>query len=406
MTQSIKPWQWGLYDFANSLANVAVSFYFVLWFVENLKSQDYFVSLVVALVTIILLCTLPQIGARADHLGTHVRDLTVLTICSIVSLCLLSVTALSVSHPSSLVVLSVLIFYALFQYFYQASVAIYTSLLRFVSSPDEINGEVRVAGTGNALGQLGNVVGLLLALPVASMFGRTAAILSGAILFGLCSVPILLWFRRLKTKTATPTIPPRFFAAWKELRRSPDIFHYLLGYYLLADAILTLQLFLSLYLTIVARLSDSSKTLLMAGALLVGVVGAMLAKKIASKWSVKRAIEISILSWALLLALFAFVAHPLLFVLVTLLNGFIFGLLFSLSQAYYSTLVPITEQARYFGIYTVFERASSLLGPLLWSAILLAFSSYGEWRYRFAVLSLAILVLLSLVFIRKVKGTN
>ncbi|MEK7614977.1 MAG: hypothetical protein AAB431_01175, partial [Patescibacteria group bacterium] len=100
MTASIKPWQWGLYDFANSLANVAVSFYFVLWFVENLKSQDYFVSLVVALVTIILLCTLPQIGARADHLGTHVRDLTILTICSIVSLCLLSVTALSVSHPS------------------------------------------------------------------------------------------------------------------------------------------------------------------------------------------------------------------------------------------------------------------------------------------------------------------
>ncbi|MEK9155480.1 MAG: MFS transporter [Patescibacteria group bacterium] len=402
---SIKAWQWGLYDFANSLANIAVSFYFTLWFVENLKGTEAGISIVVAIVTILLLCSLPQIGARADHHGHHARLLTILTGGTIVTLCALAFAAFSIKEPSLWSSLLILGIYGVFQYLYQSSVSVYTSLLRFVGTIGS-NEEVRVAGVGNAMGQLGNVIGLLVALPVATTFGRPAAFLSGAILFLLFVLPALRWIRKLETKALVAPAPIKFIAAWKELRRSPDVFHYLVGYYLFADAVLTLQLFLTLYLTIVAKLSDSAKTLIMAAALLVAVAGAMLAKYIVRRMSVKKAIETSILFWAILLTLFALVSHPILFIIITLLNGFAFGVLFSLSQAYYSTLVPPEQQGRYFGIYTIFERASSLLGPLLWSVVIIAFSSYGEWRYRLAVLSLAFLVLLSLAFIRKVKDSS
>lgn len=399
---TIKAWQWGLYDFANSLANIAVSFYFALWFVEEFSGSEGGVSLVVALVTVLLLCSLPQIGAAADHHGHHARYLTLFTFGSITTLCVLGFVTLTVDEPTLATTLLILGLYGVFQYLYQSSVSMYTSLLRFVGTIGS-NEEVRIAGVGNAMGQLGNVVGLLFALPVATAFGRPAAFLSGAALFLLCVLPALRWIRQLDTKHTVPPAPIKLVAAWKELRRAPNVLNYLLGYYLFADAVLTLQLFLSLYLTIVADLSDSAKTKLMAGTLFIAVIGAMFAKHLVRRVPVKRAIEITIFLWAILLALFAFVSQPALFSIITLVNGFTFGLLFSLSQAFYSTLVPMEQQARYFGIYTIFERASSLLGPMLWSIVIIAFASYGEWRYRFAVLSLALLVLLSLVFIRRVK---
>lgn len=400
---SIKPWQWGLYDFANSLANVAMSFYFALWFVEDFGGGDAGISIVVALVTLLLLGSLPQIGARADRTGQHARFLTMFTVGIVATLTVLGFVSLSLQNTSPLLMVLILGLYGLFQYLYQSSVSIYTSLIRYVGQ-DGKDDEVRVSGIGNAMGQLGNVVGIFIALPIAEAFSRPAAFLSGALFFLLFSLPALFWIRRLRTAPSTPLAPITFLATWKEVRSSPDIFNYLIGYYLFADAVLTLQLFMSLYLTVVAHLSDSLKAGLMAGALLFGVFGALLSKKITNRIPVKRAIELCILSWAALLTLFALVSNPILFLIVTLLNGFAFGVLFSLSQGYYSTLVPKNEQARYFGIYTIFERASSLLGPLLWSFILILFTTWGEWRYRFAVLSLAFLILLSLVFMRKVKG--
>ncbi len=399
---SLSAWQWGLYDFANSLANVAVSFYFALWFVENFRGSEGSIGIAVAVVTVLLLLTLPQIGAHADNRGSHASLLTHLTFGSVIALSLLGIVTLVVSESSLGATLVVLGLYGLFQYIYQSSVSIYTSLLRFVSKAGS-NEEVRISGIGNAMGQLGNVVGVLIALPIASMFGRPAAFLSGAALFFLCSIPALKWIRRLNTTHATPPAPVTLIGAWQDIHRAPNVLNYLIGYYLFSDAVLTLQLFLTLYLTVVAQLSDSAKTMLMAGGLCAAVTGAMLAKYIAKKIPVKKAIEISILLWAMLLVAFAVVTHSALFIIITLLNGFAFGVLFSLSQAYYSTLVPLEHQARYFGIYTVFERASSLLGPLLWSAVIIAFADFGAWRYRFAVLSLAFLVFISLAFIRRVK---
>jgi MFS-type transporter involved in bile tolerance (Atg22 family) len=54
-------------------------------------------------------------------------------------------------------------------------------------------------------------------------------------------------------------------------------------------------------------------------------------------------------------------------------------------------------------VYVLFERTSSILGPLLWSATAAAFVSYGDDRYRFSVVLLAVLILLSLIPLRYVQ---
>ena len=399
----VKPWQWGLYDFANSLANVVVSFYFALWFIENVGGKDYWVSIVVVLATILLLWALPAFGAYIDRTGKHVKVLTVCTLCSIVTLGLLGAITMNVTTLTPTSLFLTLFLYGAFQFFYQTSAGIYNSLIRFVAQSSDQD-VVRVSGIGMAMGQVGNVVGLIAALPIASAFGRPATFLVGAILFLLFAIPSLMYLRRLTIPTSGATTSVPLMETWKKLRKQPNVLRYLVGYYFFADAVLTMQLFLSVYLTIIGGLSDGMKTALLASTLLVAVFGALCAKKISKRSSVHRAIEITIIAWVVLLVAFAFVNVSSLFILVTLLNGFAFGVLFSLSQAFYSSIIPVNEQAEHFSFYTIFERASSLLGPLLWSAVLLAFADYGDVRYRLAMLSLAGLVGCSLFFIRKVKA--
>src|SRR3989338_1100086 len=94
---------------------------------------------------------------------------------------------------------TVIILYFLFQYFYQASLGFYYSFLHqlYNAQPKE-----KISGLGFAAGQLGNVVGLMVALPFAigtiplwSENGRATTFLIGAILFFLCALPMLFFFK-------------------------------------------------------------------------------------------------------------------------------------------------------------------------------------------------------------------
>ncbi|MBI1812970.1 MFS transporter [Candidatus Peregrinibacteria bacterium] len=94
---------------------------------------------------------------------------------------------------------------------------------------------------------------------------------------------------------------------------------------------------------------------------------------------------------------------PVIFAIVAVGNGFAYGALFSLSRAFYAILVPIEKQAELFSVYVLFERAASILGPLVWSGAAWLFSSFGPDRYRFSMLSLALIIAVSLVTFRWVK---
>ena len=87
-----------------------------------------------------------------------------------------------------------------------------------------------------------------------------------------------------------------------------------------------------------------------------------------------------------------------------ILNGFAFGALFALSRAFYSKLIPQGQQAKFFGIYVLFERSASILGPLVWSLTIIIFAFLGNVvRYRLAMFSLAIMLLISYIIFRFVK---
>jgi UMF1 family MFS transporter len=413
---------WALYDFANSLAFVNVSFYFGLWFVSDLHLSTIWVSVPVALATTILFFTLPAFGRMSDRMHKRMPFLGIFSLLSILSLGALGWIGATMETSgengmpaaSQKAVISMVILYFLFQYFYQAALAFYYS---FIHDLAQEKTKEKVSGFGMAAGQIGNIIGLILVFPVAQgkfpifgFSGRPAALIAAAICFFLCLLPVLFGLKDRSPQTQE--VPTKLGQSLKEaiqglknIRHYPGVLRYLCAYYFFADAILTLQLFASLYLEKVGKLGDGEKTIAFIFGIFFAVIGALASSKIAEKIkSTRKAILIFIGFWAILIGLFAFAEAKWIFMGVLALNGFAFGGLFALSSAFFSRIIPAEKHGELFSIYVLFERFASVLGPLVWSLTIAIFVSLGEiMQFRLAMFSLAILVAISFAIMRGVK---
>jgi UMF1 family MFS transporter len=397
---------WLLYDFANSLALVNVSFYFSLWLVSDHGMSDFWVSIAMALSTIMLFLVLPFFGGLSDRLGKRVPFLRLFSLLAIFSLGLLGWLTLNVPFTRE-VGFSVVLLFFFFQFFFQGALAFYNAFIRDFAQGKNLE---KISGMGMGLGQLGNIVGILIVLPLAEGSfhflggtGREATFLFAAVLFLICALPVFL-FLKDKPMHSPMERGTHFFSGIKKAVKVPGLIPYLISYYLFADAILTLQLFLGLYLQEVAGMDDRQKAFTLLVALIFGCLGALFSPRLSRLFKgTHRTLAFLIGFWALLLAALSLVHVVWLFYLLIVFNGMAYGALFSLSRSYYAELIPEENQAELFSLYVLFERAASVLGPLVWSMTILGFASYGPTRYRFAMFSLAILVGISFCIFKFVK---
>ncbi len=413
-TDRKKIWLWCLYDFANSLAMTSFSFYFVLWLIDDHQKGDLWVSVPVALSTLLLFFTLPALGGRSDRQGKRMPYLIGFTWISFMTLFLLGILALKINVFTWIPLFLITFLYFLFQYSFQASLGFYHSLINDLTGPTK----ERISGWGMAANQVGSIVGLIVTYPIAEglvsfngISGRSATFLVSSILFLLFCLPVLLFLKdsqkTMASKENNPSNPSikETLSNLKNIRQAPGVLPYLIAYYCFADAILTLQLFVAIYLEFVAGFTDGEKTLSGVLALLFAIAGALLSGKIAEIFkSTKRAITFLIALFALLIGALALAQSTWNFMIIMMLTGFAYGALFSLSRAYYSHLVPADRQGEFFGLYVLFERFASFLGPLMWSGTIFFFAFLGKVpSYRLAMLFLGILIAIGLIPLRFVK---
>ncbi len=405
MNKQIKSWV--LYDFANSLVSVVVSFYFALYFVDTLGLSDIWISAVSVISTLTLLFILPQFGRRADKYGLHKKYLTTTTVLTGLAVICLGLLMGTFSSSAPLTILLILLFYLLFQILFQSAIAFYTSFLKGIA----VGSEDKVAGAGNGFGQLGNFIGLAIGFVIVSKQISISFLEPTSFLFVLNAILFLVIFYFLRSgfvQNSVDTTNSYFNLSLtdslKKIWNNKNVFYYLIGFLLYSDSILTLNIFVSLYMKKAAGLGESDISMLGLIGLMAGVAGAFLTpwlnKKIGNQ---KKALLTYIVVYGLVLLAFAFCKTYMQFLIILIFAGFLFGLLFSISVSMYTRLIPRNEEAEYFGFYVLFSRFASIIGPPLWSLTAYLFISWGDDRYRFSVIALAIIVFVSLFFIRKVK---
>ena len=265
-------------------------------------------------------------------------------------------------------------------------------------------------------GMLGNAlsIGLMGALVVGGSFalfgvtGKSLALVLGAVVFIVLALPFLLQKTNTNINSKTLSDSSHKSISLKEflfvILNNKKLFYYLLGYMLITDSMATLQIYLTLYLKNVFGFTEKLSSAAGALSLVMLFLTCMILGKVSHRFKNKNKMLViggGIYIGAYLLFGLSPVAPMYAFASLAL-AGIAYGLFFPLARSIYSDIVPSDKQAEYFSSFVIFERAATIIGPIIWVVAFNLLAPYGvQYQYRGNLLILASVALLGLYFVRK-----
>lgn len=399
---------WTLYDFANSIVMIVFFLYFSQWLVVDHNVSDFWYNIFFVFSTVLLVLYAPPLAAMSDASGkrlSFLRNNTILVWILYTSLSLVTLFA------SDRVVLAAILF-IVGNFTYQLSFVFYHPILTQLA-PENRRGFV--SGIGQSANWLGQIVGLLLVLPLINgsiyLFGepgRAQVFLPVTIIFILLSIPMIFFFKeKASENTLTPTDLTYEFRNYgkriKEILSFPGIWLFVLAFFFFNDAILTASNNFPIYLERVFAIADTTKTYLLAGILATSAIGSILFGWISDKIGLKKSMQIILVGFIVVFPTLGLLTDFKIFVIVTVVMGLLYGGIWTVSRAFLSTLIPKDKLNYGFSFYTISERFASFLGPVTWGIIVSSVSPENSLNYRVAIICMAIFVIIGLFLIRRIE---
>lgn len=399
---------WALYDFANSLVSIVFFLYFAQWIVIEKGLSDLSFNLTFTVATIFLICTAPFLGVMLDK---KLRRITGLRWTTLATAILYGACAWFAVSGSAI---PALVFFTLGMFAYQLTFTCYTPLINDIATPERRG---RISGYGIAANYLGQFTGLLFVLPFSkgaiSWFGsspRVETLFPAVIAFVLVSLPMLIWFKEDHKKPAESS-EIQFASSTKELIHKtkelfavPGVGLFILAYFFFNDAILTASNNFPIFMQQVWGVSDTTKTYILLGIILTSAIGGLVSGFVADKFGHKRTLFYILVGWVFILPFVGFIQDFTLFVVATTVMGLWFGSNWAVSRSVMSYLTPSGAHNLAFSYFNLIERASSLVGPIVWGLVVTGLISMGSYRYRLATLAVTLFILLGLWCLTKVRS--
>lgn len=400
---------WSLYDFANSFPTIAFFLYFSQWLVIDNNVSDIWYNLIFVGSTILLILTAPIGGSIADKVGTRMRYLNVFSVLMFLGLLVTgALTNFFVITPIIITLAALTFLFA--NYFNQFTFVFYNPLLNQLA-PNKLQGFV--SGIGLAANWLGQISAVFVTLPLATgaifiigASGRPQTFLPATIIFFLLALPMLLFFKETsKLKSVKIDLLEEYKSSIKNfilLCKTPGVGRYLLGYFFFNDAMLTAVNNFPIYLQRVFNVSDQIKSILTVGILVTAVIGALVTGWFSDRIGLKKSLILILGSWTIAFPLMAAAPNFTVFIILTVVLGFLYGATWTVARAVMSYLSPSANLTHSFSYYTLAERFSTFVGPLSWGLITLILVNTGDFRYRVAMATMTVFILIGLLIIRTI----
>jgi len=395
---------WMLYDFANSIVSIVFFLYFAQWIVVNKGVPDLYFNLTFTISAILLLFTVPLTGTLLDK---FLRRITGLRYATIFTAIFYGACALFAVYDKPI---GALIFFTLGLYSYLLSFTFYTPLINDISKHEKRG---LISGLGISANYLGQITGLLIALPLStgslSFFGsnpRAETLLPSVLIFFILSLPMLILFK----EPGKPKEKLRLASRFKEMITETKLLFsfssvglFLLAYFLFNDAILTASNNFPIFIEQVWGVSDIVKTYILLGILVTSVIGGTLSGFIADKFGHKRTLMFILAGWIVILPFIGLINNFTLFVTGAIIMGLWFGSSWTVSRSVMAYVAPRGKHNLAFAYFGLAERASSFVGPVVWGLIVTNLISIGSFRYRLAGLAVTGFIILGLIALSYVK---
>lgn len=398
---------WAMYDFANSgyttvVITTVFSAYFVGVIAQDVKWSTLLLTLTLSVSYLLLMLSLPAIGARADRLGRKKRVLFFSTL-----LCVVTTAALAFSGPGYVV--WAVVFLLLSNYAYGVGEAIIASFLPELAQPQALG---RVSGWGWGFGYLGGMLTLSIAIGIVAYFDAQNlgpeysvpwVMVLTALIFMIMALPAL-FFLKQRHRHYVETTSNRFMlievgvSIRKCSQQFPNLFRLLIcgaWYHAGIAVVITLS---SVYATQVMGFSMQQTMLLIFTVNIAAALSALVFGYIQDKIGHKKALALTLLGWLGMVGIAATTHSVVGFWVAASCAGLCIGSSQSAGRAMVGLLAPKEQLAEMYGLWAFAVQLAAIVGPLAYGLI----TWLSDGNHRLALGSTAVFFIMGLWSLRSI----
>lgn len=387
---------WSLFDFANSsYAVIVVAFVYAIYFKKvvagNLPVADFYWSTSINIAMIIVAFLSPVLGAAADYYSNKKKYLIFFTMLSVTA------TALLFFIKEGMILWGMILF-IISNIGFQAGLGFYDAFIKEIASEKNYN---KVSSLGYAIGYIGSLAALGAVLVYQDEPRMT--FICCAVLFFVFALPMFIFVREKKNELTLEKINfikvglTRTLETIKHIREYKNLRTYLFSYFLYIDGVNTIIFFSAIYAQTTLNFTIPELIIFFVIVQITALIGSFLFGWLADKFGTKNMLLLNLLSWVVLVILIYYNEGKSQYMILGGIAGTFLGSTQALSRSLMSNLTPENKKTEFFGFYSLFEKTSTILGPLTFGLI-----SYLTGNQRYALISIIIFFISGFFILRKV----
>lgn len=397
---------WAMYDFANSgyttvVLTAVFNAYFVGVAADGADWGTFAWTMVLALSSLIVMVTMPALGAYADLRAAKKRLLAFTTVGCVAATCMLALVGRGDVWLAGVAIVVSNVFYAYGE----------TLIAAFLPELARREAMGRVSGWGWSFGYFGGMLSLGLSLAYvlwaqsqgmpATSFVPVAMLITAGV-YGLASLVTfsLLHERAVPVQGAAREAGlgaalGRLAATWRRARQYRD-FSWLLACGAFYQSGISVVIALAaVYAEQVLGFKQADTMMLVFLVNIASAVGAFAFGYFQDRVGHKRALAVTLLGWIVMTLLAYMAAGPGLFWVAAVIAGLCMGSSQSAGRALAGLFAPPQQLAEFFGLWTFATRLAAIVGPVTYGVVTLLTSG----NHRLAILSTALFFLVGLLLL-------
>jgi len=406
---------WAAYDFANSgYTTVVLTAVFSAYFVGSVAGgadwATFAWTLTLAASSLLVMLTMPALGAYADLRAAKKRLLVLSTVG-----CVLATAALANAGPGD--ILWAVVFVILSNAFFSYGESLIAAFLPELARPNSLG---RVSGWGWSFGYFGGMLALGASLGYvlwaqaqglpAAHFVPVTMLLTAGIYAGASLLTFALLRERAQPQAAALAVAgaggaglaaslAQLARTWRQAQRYRDFTSLLACAVAYQAGISVVVALAAIYAEQALGFKQTDTMMLIFLVNIAAAAGAFAWGYVQDRIGHVRAIAITLVGWIVMTLLAALATSAPLFWGAAVIAGLCMGSSQSAGRALAGGLAPERQRAEFFGLWTFAIRLSAIIGPVTYGLITLL----SAGNHRLAIISTGLFFLLGLVLLRKVN---
>lgn len=406
---------WAFFDFANTIfsANIVTLFFpqYITEIIGTDERLEQISSTVIAYANagsaLLLILFSPLFGVLMDRSGKRKKYIIIFTLLTVAASILMGLfggmnTGTILGIPNGLFLTIMLFVFAKFTY--GSGNVFYDGMLSSLGNKKEVP---LISGFGVSLGYLGTLFGIFSVLLIVGDSGIHNAFWLSGILFLIFALPLFLINKdpaqKVKPKQNFLKGYKDIYHTFKEARKYPSIFFFMIAYFFVNDALATAIAMMQPYATTVVGFESGVFLIVFMVATLFSIVGALVFGFINQKYGSKPTFSIIGLLLAVAITIAAIPLPMWTFWIAASLFGIAMGSVWVVSRTIIIELSPVGKEGQFFGLFAFSAKMSAIAGPFIYGTITLVLSDLGTVASRIAITSLLLMVIIGLYFHSKVN---